>query len=274
MVEERNQVNRDTPPWIEGSTARVITSAGIGHHYRELLRSTVNHCAVHCPETWRRWWDILPPGCPSHEESQYAFKIHALEEPIRSGFQHVLWMDTTFQPIDSIEPLWAHIQETGWFVAEQSAHLGSWTSDRALRIFGISRDEAMEIPLVYSGLVGINQASEVGLKIWERWRELYAAGAFRGPHYNESCVDPWVARGLKWAGHCSNDPRCEGHRHDESALSFVLHELGLKPVAPEWECYGIARHVADYDVVKMRQAILDEGLYIFSDGTLARELCR
>ena len=259
-------MNRDTPPWIEGHSNRAITSIGLGYHYRQLLRSTVNHCAVHCPETYRRWWDVLPPGSPSHDESQYAFKIHAMQGLIDGGFQNVLWMDTTFQPVASIDPLWEHIQETGWFVAEQNAYLGNWVSDRALKIFGISRDSAMEIPLVYSGLVGIDQQNETGRAIWEHWHELYAQGAFRGPHYNERGVTTWMERGLKWAGHCSNDPRCEGHRHDEAALSFVLHGMGLKAVTPDWERFGIARHVPDYDVVKMREAVLNFAIHVENEG--------
>lgn len=89
-----------------------------------------------------------------------------------------------------------------------------------------------------------------------------------------------MARGLKWAGHCANDPRCEGHRHDESALSFVLHEFGLKPVAPNWESFGMARHVPDYDVVKMRTLIIEnigsKGMASGYDSGLVdlEELCR
>src|SRR5580692_5246145 len=97
----------DQPDWIQGTAPRVIVSAGIGsQHYRKMLRSTENHCAVHCPETWRLFFDVLPTGCPPHAEHQYAFKIEAMRRAVDSGIGGVLWMDATCQPVESIELLW------------------------------------------------------------------------------------------------------------------------------------------------------------------------
>ena len=83
--------------------------------------------------------------------------------------------------------------------------------------------------------------------------------------------------GHKWAGHCSNDPRCEGHRHDESALAFALHKLGLKPektgfLTLENEKSAVIGHmVPDYDVVKMRQYIEGHGVLGWQE---AMDACR
>ena len=61
----------DQPDWVHPSVpsdSRVIVSAGVGaQHYRKLLRSTENHCAVHCPDTWRLFYDVLPEGCENEE---------------------------------------------------------------------------------------------------------------------------------------------------------------------------------------------------------------
>ena len=255
----------DQPEWIYptaiGAT-RVIISAGLGsYHYRKLLRSTENHCAVHCPETWRLFFDVLPEGAKPHEYDPYGFKIHALRRAVEPGYRDVLWMDSTCQPVESIEPLWAHIEREGFYVVKQGdAMLGSWAADNALRIFGIDRDQAMEIPLVYTGLVGLDMHSIPGSTIWREWMYLWLSGAFSGPHFNEPGYGwPWKPEGAKWRGHCSFDERCQGHRHDEAAMSFVLWKLGLNPVEnPRGLAhYGIERHVPDYDVVKMREAVGD-----------------
>ena len=147
-----------------------------------------------------------------------------------SGFRTALWMDAAFQPIASISPLWAEIKGQGWYIQMQGdAVLGNWCSDRALEIFGIDRDEAMQIPLCFSGIVGIDKQTWVGSQIWSQWESLYERGAFDGPHLNAPHwpqPGPW---GYKIAGDCSHDPRCCGHRHDEAALSFILYSMGLKP---------------------------------------------
>jgi hypothetical protein len=252
----------DQPDWvhpINESSNRAIVSAGLGsQHYRKLLRSTENHCAVHCPDTWRLFFDVLPAGCVPHERRPYKFKLAALERPISAGFRYVVWMDSTFQPVDSIEPLWEHIAEHGWYCARQGdAKLGEWTTDAALDRFCLNRDAAMNIPLVYSGLVGFDMMSDPGKQIWQSWRGLETLGVFAGAHENIPHA-PFGNHGLKWVGHCSADPRCKGHRHDESALSFILSLLKLTPVDEDFAGLGIGRHVPDYDVVKMRQTLLSE----------------
>lgn len=242
---------------------RVIVGCGIGRHYRRLLASTINHCTVHCPEAWKLWYDELPDGCPPHERHQYAFKISALREAIgNAGFRYVMWMDTKFQPIASLDPLWAYVQENGWYVpAQGDSKLGTWTTDAALVQYGISRDAAMDIDLVFSGIVALEIRHPLGRNIWERWQALI--GTFPGPHYNRPGLAEMEQHGMKWRGHCSNDPRCEGHRHDESALSFVLHSLGLKPIRDKFIClhdpeHGIiGDHVPDFDVVRMRERCVE-----------------
>lgn len=247
---------------------RVIVGCAVGRMYRERLRSTVNHCAVHCPETWRLWYDELPEGCPPHDVQQYAFKIHVMQRAIDAGFHYVMWMDTAFAPVASIEPIWRHVQEHGWYVAPQGdSKLGNWCKDEALRHYGISRDEAMSIPLVYSGLVVLDMQSRIGKQIWLDWQSLCLRGAFDGPHFNSPIIPTkpiyaWERHGYKWIGHCSFDPRCEGHRHDEAALSYVLHSYGCKLETKGWLSLEnpaspiIGHKVPDYDVVEMRAAVL------------------
>ena len=159
----------------------------------------------------------------------YAFKIYALRRAWEAAFGTITWIDSAFQPIASVEPLWAEVERAGWWIpAQGDASLGHWTSDRALEIFGITRDVAMDIPLCYSGLVSILCRTAIGKEIWRLWQDLYNRGAFDGPHQN-IIGGQTRAWGNKITGECSKDPRCQGHRHDESALSFVLYKLGLKP---------------------------------------------
>ncbi len=267
----------EQPDWTSPRTGsartphdRCIVGCGIGLHYRKMLRSTVNHCEVYCPDAWKLWYDDYPEGCPPHRDNPYAFKIHALQRAIDAGFRYILWMDTSFQPIGSIEPLWKHIEEHGWFAAKQGdSVLGAWISDGALMRTSRTRDELMSVPLVYTGIVGLDMHEAKGKAIFESWRMACEMGMFKGPHFN----GPEENVGHKWSAPCSDDPRCKGHRHDEAALSLVLHQWGFK-VEPsafltlENERGFIGHMVPDFDVVKMWEAIQyvrrGEGIYHFS----------
>ena len=92
--------------------------------------------------------------------------------------------------------------------------IGQWTSDDALRAFGIERDLAMTMHLCLAGMLGINRRRAQALRFLTRWEELGNAGCFRGPWTNES-------------GQASSDRRCRGHRHDQSAASWLCYELGI-----------------------------------------------
>jgi len=261
-----------------------IVGCGIGLHYRKALRSTVNHCEVYCPEAWKLWYDDYPIGCPTHRDNPYAFKIFALQRVIDAGFRYVLWMDTSFQPIGSIEPLWKHIEEHGWFAAKQGdSMLGEWISDHALGLCSGARDELMNVPLVYTGIVGLDLGNAVTRRlIWEPWKEAMQLGVFRGAHFNAPIGEQWEA-GHKWHGWCSEDSRCKGHRHDEAALSYILHAGGYKVEASpfltlENEKGFIGHMVPDYDVVKLREATLNlaswvDGDFGYKNQESVRDLC-
>ena len=208
---------------------RIIVSAGIGEHYLAGLASTRAHCAVHAPEAWQLMYTYYPEGCPPHEKRQYAFKIFALRRAIAAGFRYVVWMDSTFQPIGSMQPLWDCLTEHGWYVPpQQGLMLDRFVSDEALSIYDITRAEAAAIPLVYSGLVAFDMRVGPGRYLWRLWEDLYERGAFNGAHLNkpDAAFERW---GEKFSGHVSDDVHVEGHRHDEAALSYALSAWRLEP---------------------------------------------
>jgi hypothetical protein len=209
---------------------RAIVNVGIGGDYPRKTAVLRSRCLQYPDGSdLMSWFDTLPPGCPPHGLShQYAFKLYAMESAFSAAHNPVLWMDSTFRPRASMEPLWREIEETGWYVGMQGdSVLGGWCTDRALGIYGIDRATARSIPLVLSGLVGLDTRHPVGAAIWSEWNRTYIAGAWDGPH--KAAHGPIRAWGNKTEGFCSPDKRVEGHRHDESALSFVLWKLGLRP---------------------------------------------
>lgn len=211
---------------------RAIVNVAVGGHYPELQARLRQACAEHCPAADLWFLSSLPTGCPPHEAHQYAFKLAAMRQAIDRGYRFILWMDCTFIPIAPISVIWEAIERDGWYIPRQgTASLGRWTSDAALAEFNLDRDAAMNIQLCYSGLVGLDMASPRGCAIWSGWND--QAHTFSGAHKNDP-GEPIHEWGNKWAGHVSYDLRVQGHRHDESALSFVLYSLGLAPRGGEF----------------------------------------
>jgi len=215
-----------------GPNDRVIVSAGIGEPYRESFASTRRHCDYWCSNVWRLYYPDYPDGCPPQSEKQYAFKIFAIEEAIKAGFRYILWMDSAFQPIAPIDKLWETIAEKGWYVPPQYAYkLAEFCSDAALEIFGIDRQTAQGISLVFSGIVGLDMDNLTAVQLWTGWKDLYERGAFNGCHRAVMGAESGIWGGAKLQGHVSSDPTVQGHRHDESALSFLLYAMDLKPMS-------------------------------------------
>jgi len=109
---------------------RCIVSCGTQAHYYESLHSTRLHCSAHIPEAWQLFYYGYPDGCPTQQEKMYAFKIYALRRAWDAAFGTITWMDSAFQPIASVEPLWAEVERAGWWIpAQGDANLGNWTSE-------------------------------------------------------------------------------------------------------------------------------------------------
>ncbi len=197
---------------------KFIVSRTSGEHYQSLQRRTYSQCM-----RFKRDENLIFDYV---HRWTYDQKLDAIEQAYQAGARYVLWMDVSFEPVAPLDPIWEIVERNGWFVSKQGeSTLGTWTSDDALFHFGINRDQAMEIPLCLSGLVGLDLGAHTGQEILRRWKLL--AHTFPGNYYN---VPGEVQKplGAKTTGHASFDPRCEGHRHDESALSFVLWDMGLR----------------------------------------------
>lgn len=200
---------------------RVIVSTVAGVHYDALQPATLRSYYRWSPETAMLFSSI--PGAVW----EYRWKIDAIERARRYGYRYVLWSDVSFKAVRPIEQLWRRIQGHGFFVSKQGdSFLWNWVSDEALGRYGVDRDTTRAIPLVLSGLVGFDFSNMIAIEMFERWKAL--ADSFAGPHFNIPGQTP-VQRGNKYDGHVSFDEGVQGHRHDESALSFVLWKMGIVP---------------------------------------------
>lgn len=143
-------------------------------------------------------------GSPTHKESPYEFKVHAIEK----AFQFdpiVLWVDASMWRVGDLSKIERLILEDGYFMSEAGHWVGTWTNQFTRDYFNLTEEES-KVPdglfMFSAGLLGLNGASEITWKFFQQWKASALAGCFKGD----------------W-----ND-----HRHDMTCGSIVAQRLGMK----------------------------------------------
>lgn len=205
-----------------------IAVIGIGGWYPRGVARLINSFHEKSPGfTIHAWVNTLPDGAPHGvvengvDYTPYCAKPFAMEYLWAQGFNIGILVDAAFFAIRHIQPLIVHIGDVGYYLCDNGGRVGEWSSDRALSLMGITRDDAMQITEVSSYCVGFDFTNTMATVALAQWCDAAHRGAFQGPHTNTGHQGRNV-------GHCSYDPRCKGHRHDQTSLSVIAHRLGMK----------------------------------------------
>lgn len=153
-------------------------------------------------------------GCPTHRDNPYGFKIHAIQYALDLGNDIIWWMDSSIYPVKDISPILKLVEEKGYFFEKCGYQASTWTNDKTLEYFGITRDDAENISLFSAGFMILDFRHEVVREFFSRFKNSYEAGMFIGQWNNNNRAE-------------SYDLRCFGHRHDLSCASIIAHQLGM-----------------------------------------------
>lgn len=210
----------------------IIASVGWKHWYaRGVQRLIAEFARVSPGYQILSFVDILPPGAPGKmatpqwDYTGYSAKPFALKAAMDAGADIGILMDASLYPIRPIRPMVDHIAEVGYYFCDNGWTVGEWANDAILARYDLTREEALAWPDLSSYCVGLDFRREECRTALRMWCEDSTAGAFVGPHTNIG----HQGRNVEW---CSNDPRCRGHRHDQSSLSIIAHRLGMKQFVP------------------------------------------
>ncbi len=142
---------------------------------------------------------------PTHQESPYEFKIHAIEK----AFEYddiVLWVDSSMYLRGDLSKIEEIIKRDGYFAEEAGHYCGRWTNQHTRDYFKVTEEEMKQetggFIMFSAGLLGLNLKSELAMEFFYRWKESALAGCFRG----------------SW----------DDHRHDMTCASIVASRLGMK----------------------------------------------
>jgi len=148
--------------------------------------------------------DYAAIGSPTHQESPYQFKIHAIEKAFELD-DIVLWMDASMWCVGDLSGIENKIKTEGYFCEEAGHWVGSWTNAFAMDYFKLTAEEA-KVPggmfMFSAGLLGLNKKSQLAMDFFNQWKASALAGCFRGDWSN--------------------------HRHDMTCGSIIAQRLGMK----------------------------------------------
>ena len=210
----------------------IATVAIAGHYPRAVARMIERFNAVSPGYEIQAWVNCYPPGAPGpvvvngFDYGPYVAKPFALDYARKSGATQAILLDAAFFPIRSIEPLVTHIQRNGYYLCRNGFKVGQWASDAALELFDVDREAAFEMEEISSYCVGLDFTAQDELTacqvrhLMARWLWQSTTEAIPGPH--TATGQPGRNQGF-----VSRDPRVLGHRHDQTALSLIAHQLGM-----------------------------------------------
>jgi hypothetical protein len=140
-------------------------------------------------------------GSPYHQNNPYAFKLYAIEYARQMGFDKILWVDASVVFVKHSKPIFDWIENKGFFFEEAGHLVGTWCNDRTLEYFGISRDEANQMPMFSAGFTGLDFANPIAVEFFDKWKQSMLDGQFLG----------------EWSN----------HRHDMTCASIIANKMGL-----------------------------------------------
>lgn len=158
--------------------------------------------------------DFAEIDSPPHNENPYAFKWYAIETVRKMGYRFVLWCDSVLKSVTPVEQLLPEIAERGVYLAEDGWKTGQFANDRALEYFGVTRDEAMNISSIWACFMGFDFANPRTHEYFAKLKAACDAGIFRGRHWNTEHTE-------------SQDPRCKGHRHDQTCAELISYQMKI-----------------------------------------------
>ena len=160
----------------------------------------------------------LPVKSPTHKENPYAFKTYAFGEAIERNFKKILWVDAALYARKSIDLILNKMENTGYYLVSNGFNLREECNDRCLKYFGFGHEEALQLPMLSTSLVGLNFDNHIAEIFFSTWHKSMEDGIFRGSRQHNSTE--------------SADPNFKYHRQDQSAASCIAQilEMQIDPI--------------------------------------------
>lgn len=149
-------------------------------------------------------------GCEPHSVVPYKFKPYAIDKAYQLGYETILWCDSPVYAKQSIIPVFEYIEKHGYLFFDNIGYsLGDYTNDKTLNAYSISRQDSWSIKMIMACVMGLRK----GFGGFVSYK-FDADSLYHGEWDNDDQTE-------------SQDLRVKGHRHDQSVMSCIIHNMGL-----------------------------------------------
>jgi hypothetical protein len=159
------------------------------------------------------WINTYPQGSKTHKESNYGFKVHAVNHARDHGYDKIIWLDTAIVLKREVDEWFGLTTDYGIVAAADDNLLINTCSDKAFEYFQVDKSysEAAKQRLCGGSVFIFDFTSDWCCEIFETWERAERDGMFNA----------------------QGEPK---HRHDEACLSHSLYINGSSPV-PYGDCF-------------------------------------
>lgn len=142
--------------------------------------------------------DYTAINSPTHKESPYEFKIHAIEKAFLFD-DIVLYCDASMYAIGDLTRIENIIKEDGFFGQEAGHYVNDWCNDHTREYFNLTESGLI---MFSAGLLGLDKSNAKAMDFFSQWKASAMAGCFIGDWNN--------------------------HRHDMTCASIIAQRIGFK----------------------------------------------
>lgn len=142
-----------------------------------------------------------PPGWPTHQESPYEFKVHAIRQAMEID-PIVLWVDSSMYRVGDLSVIENIIKTDGYFMEEAGHWVRDWCKPETKDWFDLKPEELEKFNMFSAGLLGLNFNNPDAQLWFSAWTVSANNGHFKG----------------SWSN----------HRHDMTCGSIIAQRMGFK----------------------------------------------
>ncbi len=192
--------------------AFVTFSSGRYKGREEPLRRSVQRF---CPDAdFFVFHDPKEIGSPEHSVNPYAFKVYSIQSVRAMGYDVIIWSDSINRIARPLDRFFEDLRTVGVYLPHDGWTIAEWANDNSLRYFGVSRDDVMNRSCCYACVLGFDFRNPITEQFFALWKKSCEDGVFQGYWDNTTQTE-------------STDPRCRGHRHDQTCADLIAYKLSI-----------------------------------------------
>ncbi len=177
--------------------------------------------------------DYKEINSPTHQESNYEFKVHSMEkaskiDPVVLWLDASLWLVGDITKVDTVIKKDGYIMQEGIEVGATKSSLSKWLDAKSRKYFGFTEGD---IPTIESGMLGVDFNSEIGKSFFFQWKKAARAGQFNGS-WSDHRHDQACASVIAWRMAMTFQP-------NKKYFAYIGEEYGEPPIDTVFHCRGI-----------------------------------